>query len=179
MLNELMTLAVVQPLILDQLMPPTLPGAAVTTNTVCVTLAWDAVTNAGVTGYRLYWGSSHLSYTNSVGTQATNATVCGLGKTNTYYFAVTATNNADMESDFSSEVVFPVPVTNVIMVSAQLLTKPSIGLPWQVMTNNIVYYVTNPPVGQLFSSSLSIAMTNTAYFKVLKVNSSSIIFTNK
>ncbi len=168
-----------QPLVLDALMPPMVPAAVVATNTICVSLAWDAVTNLGVTGYKVYWGGRTGGYTNASATAATNASICGLGRTNTYYFAVTATNNAGMESDFSQEVVFPAPATNVVSVRVQLLTNATLASgAWGAVTNALLLTLTNVPGAQFFGASLSISSTNTA-MKVLRVNSSTLLFTNK
>lgn len=72
-----------------------------------VTLAWDPVDVA--TGYKVYWGVQSRVYPNSkdVGNQTT-ATVDHLINTFTYYFAVTAYNEAG-ESDYSSEVSIRIP----------------------------------------------------------------------
>ncbi len=70
-----------------------------------VTLAWDA--ESGVAGYRLHYGTSSGSYTQSsdVGTNTT-ATVSNLTAGQTYYFVVTAYNSAGLESQPSDQVSF-------------------------------------------------------------------------
>jgi len=72
---------------------------------VNVTLAWDA--ESGVAGYRLHYGTSSGSYTQTidVGTN-TLATVSNLTAGQTYYFAVTAYNSAGLQSQLSNEVSF-------------------------------------------------------------------------
>ena len=69
-----------------------------------VTLAWDAVSDPSLSGYRLYYGQNSGSYSSQLdaGTQTTY-TVPGLTDGQTYYFAVTA-YDADEESAFSNEV---------------------------------------------------------------------------
>jgi len=76
-----------------------------------VSLAWDANAETNIVGYRLYYGTTSQSLTNTVdaGTELT-ATVTGLREGVTYYFAVTARNSDGLESDFSDQVSYLVPV---------------------------------------------------------------------
>ena len=83
-----------------------------------VTLAWDKSPDASVTGYNLYWGTGSRLYTNSVFTAATTQSVNSLVYSTKYFFAVTATNNVGLESNFSDEVTYAVP---------SVLPKPSIA----------------------------------------------------
>jgi hypothetical protein len=90
-----------------------------------ITLAWDASTNATVTGYKLYYGVASRNYTNSVNAgSSTTATVVGLATGVTYYFAATTYNNANVESDYSAETTFLLgganpptldPITNLVV----------------------------------------------------------------
>src|SRR5215472_15133558 len=71
------------------------------------TLAWDPVTNAAVSGYRLRWGTVSRSYTSVVDAgNTTSVTVSALSDGLTYFFAVTAYGSDGVESAFSSEVSF-------------------------------------------------------------------------
>jgi hypothetical protein len=79
-----------------------------------VTLAWDP--NPGnaidaIAGYRLYEGVANRTYTIviDVGNVTTN-TVTGLAGGVTYFFAVTAYDTNGLESDFSSEISYTVPL---------------------------------------------------------------------
>lgn len=76
-----------------------------------VTLAWDASIDPTVTGYKVYWGAAPGHYTNSVnaGPELT-ARVSNLLSGQTYYFAATAYNSLELESDFSNEVSYTVPL---------------------------------------------------------------------
>jgi fibronectin type 3 domain-containing protein len=61
-----------------------------------------------VAGYRVYWGTSSGSYSQSHGAgintgSATSYTVTGLTVGRTYYFAVTAYDAVGNESAFSGE----------------------------------------------------------------------------
>ena len=68
-----------------------------------VSLAWDASTSTGITGYKVYVGTASGTYGSpvAIGNQTTYA-VTGLSA-GTYYFAVTATTSS-AESGFSNEV---------------------------------------------------------------------------
>jgi len=92
-----------------------------------VTLAWDANSETDLAGYRVYYkaGSSGPPYVGTGANQGTspidvsleglvdpgnpNLTISGLDEGETWYFVVTAYNNAGMESDFSNEasIAFP------------------------------------------------------------------------
>jgi hypothetical protein len=70
-------------------------------------LAWDPSPDTSVTGYRLYYGTSGVSYTNVVDTgNRTDYTVTGLDAGTTYYFAATAYTGTGDESTFSNEASF-------------------------------------------------------------------------
>jgi hypothetical protein len=70
-----------------------------------VTLAWDANTEPDLAGYMIYYGfaSQSYDYVVDVGDQAT-FTISDLEDGHTYYFAVTAYDTENLESDFSNEV---------------------------------------------------------------------------
>ena len=90
-----------------------------------VTVAWDGSAGSDVAGYRLYEGVASRTYTNSVDVgNATSCTITGLVLGTTYYFAVTAYDAQGLESDFSDEVVYTVP-----LVSASLALKSCCKLP--------------------------------------------------
>ena len=75
-----------------------------------ITLAWNRNADLRVTGYRLYYGTASYSYTHIVDVGNTTTTIVSdllLGET--YFFAVTAYDNAGNESGFSSEVSYTVP----------------------------------------------------------------------
>jgi len=78
-----------------------------------VNLAWDPSPDSGVGFYRVHYGTTTGAYslTTNSGT-ATSLTVSGLTEGVTYYFAVTAVGTNQLESDFSNEVSYSVPVAN-------------------------------------------------------------------
>jgi hypothetical protein len=69
-----------------------------------VSLAWDPSVSEGVTGYKVYFGSSSGDYGTPITIpNQTSYTVADL-PSGTYYFAVTAFNATGDESGFSNEV---------------------------------------------------------------------------
>lgn len=78
-----------------------------------VTLAWDANTDAGLAGYKVYYGTASRNYSTVIDVaNVTTYAVTGL-TAGTYFFAVTAYNTAGAESSFSNEVstTIPAPAT--------------------------------------------------------------------
>ena len=77
-----------------------------------VTLAWDASTDPMVTGYNIYSGTVSHSYTNLVNAGiATSVTISNLVPGTTYYFAATTYTLSGLESDYSLETAYTVPVS--------------------------------------------------------------------
>ncbi len=84
-----------------------------------VTLTWDRNQEPDIAGYKIYWGTSSRNYQNST-TVYDSATqplkksynVSGLDEGRTYYFAVTAFDMANQESNFSHEIVRSTPAGN-------------------------------------------------------------------
>ncbi len=77
-----------------------------------VTLGWDPNTeDADFAGYQIYYGEASGEYwfQQDVGNQ-TRHTVNDLEEGKTYYFAVTAYNLENLESDYSKELAYTVPV---------------------------------------------------------------------
>lgn len=87
------------------------PAFAVTS----VKLGWNPGTDPCIAGYNIYYGVASGIYTNKVPLGVTtNATISGLLEGTTYYFAATALNAAGVESRFSNETSWavPLPVVN-------------------------------------------------------------------
>lgn len=88
-----------------------------------VTLAWDPSPGGAIAGYRLYDGPASRTYTNvlDVGS-ATTATVSNLIRGTTYFFAATAYDTNGLESDYSSEVSYTVPLLTIAPPTIVLTT---------------------------------------------------------
>ena len=86
---------------------------AATTWGAQVTVSWDANVETNLAGYRVYHGIASRNYatTTDVG-NVTDAIVSGLSPGATYFFAVTAYDTAGLESLFSDEVSYTVPLPN-------------------------------------------------------------------
>jgi len=71
-----------------------------------ITLAWDANAEPDIDGYKVYVGVESRRYVDAfdVG-NFTSCVVSGLEQGQTYYFAATAYNQMNLESDFSNEVM--------------------------------------------------------------------------
>ncbi len=70
-----------------------------------VRLAWDPNIDSDLMGYKVYYGTGSRSYGPPIDVRnATTFTVLGLTKGVTYYFAVTAYDSYNNESDYSNEV---------------------------------------------------------------------------
>ncbi|HOX59379.1 MAG TPA: hypothetical protein PLC99_21045 [Verrucomicrobiota bacterium] len=78
--------------------------AAVAVGAEQLTLAWDPSPSAGVSGYRLYYGTNTRSYpfVTNAGLVLTRSVV--LPWRGRWFFAATAYSTNGLESDFSSEV---------------------------------------------------------------------------
>jgi hypothetical protein len=77
-------------------------------------LAWDAVTDPTLSGYRIYYGTTPGTYLQSVGQglnvgKATTFTVTGLSSRTRYYFTATAYDTLNNESTYSNEVFKDIP----------------------------------------------------------------------
>ena len=82
-----------------------------------VTLAWDANPESGIAAYQLRYGTSSGVYPNVVNPGTiTTATVPGLTEGMTYYFVVSAINQAGLQSPLSSEISYHVPVTPTVPI---------------------------------------------------------------
>jgi hypothetical protein len=89
------------------------------------TLMWNPSSSTNIAGYKVYYGNSSRNYTNTItaGT-ATTITISNLVSGATYYFAATAYDTYNLESDFSNEVGY----TNVVQASPLItLTSPANG----------------------------------------------------
>lgn len=105
-------------------------AGAVTLHTI--PLAWNAVPETGIQGYKVYVGTASRQYTQIFATGTTPAfSVAAMELGKTYYFAVKSIGGTGLESDFSTELVVkialpPLPVSGGISRNA----SGQVGLNW-------------------------------------------------
>jgi len=76
-----------------------------------VSLAWDANAASDLAGYKLHYGTISHTYTQTIDVgNVTTTAVSGLQAGVTYFFAVTAYDSGGLESVFSNEVAYQVPL---------------------------------------------------------------------
>jgi uncharacterized membrane protein len=76
-----------------------------------VTLAWSRSADPTVVGYNVYCGGASWTYTNTLSAgNATNITISGSVAGTTCYFAATTYNSSGVQSPFSSELPYTVPI---------------------------------------------------------------------
>ena len=76
-----------------------------------VRLAWDPSPSDNVAGYNIYYGVASRAYTNMLAAgAATNLLVPNLIEGTRYYFTATSMNSRGLESHFSNEAVYTVPM---------------------------------------------------------------------
>ena len=97
-----------------------------------VTLTWNASTGP-VAGYMVHYGETSGSYQYSVDVgNNTSCTISGLDLHKTYYYAVTAYDSDNNESDYSEEISYT--ISNIY--TCDLNSKFQEAL----LTNNMTYY---------------------------------------
>jgi hypothetical protein len=70
-------------------------------------MAWDAVSDSSLAGYKIYYGYASGQYSSNVNVgQVTSASLSGLDQSKAYYIAVTAYDTSGNESSFSNEVTY-------------------------------------------------------------------------
>lgn len=110
-----------------------------------VELSWDPSPNDNVVAYNVYYGTTSRVYTNSIRfSDLDDVVIDGLEAGVTYYFAVTAVNAFGLESPFSNEAYYTVPVPDGIVLQAQAAAgSQAAQLAWTPSpdTNTVGYYV--------------------------------------
>ena len=83
-----------------------LPAASAAT----VTVAWDKNAETDVIGYKFHYGEYSHNYQYTVDVKNnTSCSISGLAEGTTYYFAVTAYNDKNLESSYSEELAYTIP----------------------------------------------------------------------
>lgn len=164
---------------------PPAPAAVIASSNVNMRLAWDAVAEPGVAGYRLYYGTNSppatFQVTNNVG-NVTTAVASNLVRGAVYYFAMTDYLTNGLESEFSTMLALPVPyyppATNILTLSVRVWSRPSIAEPWRLFYSVPVWTGTNTTDIQYFQCDLGITQTNIGR-QVLQLDSHTLVVTNR
>ena len=91
-----------------------------------VNLAWPASTGSNVDGYKMYYGTSSRNYSYNVKVgNSTSCSLSGLQEGRRYYFATTAYNASDVESDYSEELPYTIPTSSIDSTSSSGSTSAS------------------------------------------------------
>ena len=76
-----------------------------------VTLAWDPNQEPDVAGYKVHYGRYSRTYQQTVDVKEfTSCTISGLKEGKTFFFAVTAYDTHNNQSDYSTEAMYTVPI---------------------------------------------------------------------
>jgi len=75
-----------------------------------VSLAWNKSFDSNVIGYKVHYGTSKGNYQHSVDVKNNvSCSISGLEEGRTYFFAATAYNDKNMDSDYSAELAYSIP----------------------------------------------------------------------
>ena len=147
--------------------------------TASLTLAWDASASTNVMNYKIYYGTNSGSYPQVVSAgQATQTTIAGFTPGTTYYFAATASDSTGLESAFSTEISFTVPLgqptLSLSMTGAKSVVQwptnyPGFTLQWSGSPAGSWTNLTSNPT----KSGSNFAYTNTTstaqrYYRLMK-----------
>lgn len=116
-------------------------SAQAATDPAGVELSWNAITNADIVAYYVYYGTQSGFYTDTVSVGAvTNTLIQGLDGGDWYYFAVIAVDAYGNESVFSNEANAIAPDPPALVLQTQTFTDGN-GLPYlmDINTASAVY----------------------------------------
>jgi fibronectin type 3 domain-containing protein len=96
-----------------------------TNNPPRVLLSWDPNPETDIGGYKIYYGTNSRVYTvvTNVG-KTTNAVTAGYTRGVRYYWAATAYNTNNLESDLSEEVSLLIPVKPIHVTNLTVNVQP-------------------------------------------------------
>jgi hypothetical protein len=137
-----------------------------------ITLAWNQSADPTVVGYKAYYGVASRTYTNNIDVgNATSATISGLIPGTTYYFAATTYSALGVESPFSSEVSYTVPILPGVQFRVTptrqfiLTVTGPIGHTYDILaTQDFITWTVIGTVTMGASGSLDFTVTNAASF---------------
>ncbi len=130
-----------------------------------VSATWDII--SGATGYKVYYGTKPKTYTKSVPSTGTSATINNLTNGVKYYFAVTSLSSNGDESAYSNEVTVVPADTTPPVQPASLSATPKdrqVALTWtendDTAVNYRVFYKANDTCGANVNFGASFATNN-------------------
>lgn len=113
------------------------------TNVAGVALTWTSVTNLGIAGYNIHYGTQSGGYTNVIHYGALfRALITGLNGGQTYYFAVASVDGFGNENPLSNEAFAVAPLPPTIVLQTQLYPGSS-GQPDQLLISSPTAVVGN------------------------------------
>jgi hypothetical protein len=130
-----------------------------------VKLTWNPAGTTNVAGYKVYYGTQSLSYSNSVTAgNTTNITISGFCPGKTYYFSATTYDGAGNESSFASETSYTVPSVQATLGN---VTRTGGQFSFLVSGNPGSNYVVQASTDLVHWTSIT---TNTAPFTFVDTN---------
>jgi hypothetical protein len=88
--------------------------AASNAKAATVVLAWESDSSNAIAGNKVYYGNSSGNYQYSIDAgNYESCSISGLQEGKTYYFAATSYDTSRTESDYSVELVYQIPVSNL------------------------------------------------------------------
>ena len=151
---------------------------AVSVNCLAVdfTFGWKPSPNTNVIGYDVYYGVVSRSYTNVITTGATNRVIIpNLVPGETYFFAVTAYNIVGLESLFSPETSYTIPIPPPILQISpfnpgNLTVRGQVGASYQLQ------YSTNLAPNLIWRTLTSFTQTNSEQSLTIDAHSACAFF---
>ena len=138
------------------LLPPVKRASSVATNYSEVTIKWDKSPSDGVVSYNLYYGFTNRNYVKSVNTTNLQVTLDKVIVGQTYYFAATALDSYGLESDYSDELIYNIPVRRtVVTIRSEGWLDSSIDT--KNWTPDVNHSITNP-VGIKFFRGVNVTI---------------------
>lgn len=127
-----------------------------------VTLAWDSNSETNLIGYRLYSGTATRTYSrvDSVAAPITTVTLTNMVAGQRYFFAATAVVAGGLESDYSSEIAYLIPVTapQSLRIVITLQGAQIIDGPWSDLWSTNQQVVLTVPATGYIRTKLDIAI---------------------
>lgn len=125
-----------------------------------VSIAWDPSPDSNIISYSVYYGPQSKTYTNlAIMGNATSGTLSNLVSGATYYFAATATANSALESGFSEEISYLVPLPVALPSVSIAVTDATAGEPGTGLGNGIFVLTRTGSTAQPLTVGFSVGGT--------------------